>query len=91
MVYKSSDIMTKDSNQLNIRVDEDIKKAFITKAKEKNTSATELLVSFMKKYLGVEEKGLEDEKLEKLKNDLRNEFQQEIAKIEAKYMGELSV
>jgi|GEM_PF-3392359 transcriptional regulator NrdR family protein len=87
--------MPRDSNQLNIRVDEDIKKAFILKAKEKNTSATELLVSFMKKYLGMEEKGVDDEKLEKLINELENrlrrEFQEELTKVKAEYVGELNV
>lgn len=83
--------MPRDSNQLNIRVDEDIKKAFISKAKEKNTSATELLVSFMKKYLGVEEEGIDDERLERRLNELRNEFHQELAKLKSEYVGESSV
>jgi len=38
----------RDSNQLNIRVEEEIKKEFIQKAKADGTSATEILVTYMK-------------------------------------------
>jgi predicted HicB family RNase H-like nuclease len=37
--------------QLNIRIDDDLKEAFIKKAKENNSSATELLIEYMKYYL----------------------------------------
>lgn len=42
------------SGQLNIRVDDELKRAFIDKAKVDNTTATDLLVSFMRQYLGLE-------------------------------------
>lgn len=41
-------------NQLNIRVDAELKRAFIDRAKAEGTSATELLVGFMKQYLGIQ-------------------------------------
>ena len=40
-------------NQLNIRVDAELKRAFIERAKTEGTSATELLVGYMKQYLGI--------------------------------------
>ena len=42
----------RNSNQLTIRVKEEIKKEFILKAKANGTNATELLVTYMKQYLG---------------------------------------
>lgn len=46
--------MSNDNNQLNIRMDADLKRAFIAKAKADGTSATELLIDFMRRYLGLE-------------------------------------
>jgi hypothetical protein len=40
--------------QLNIRVPLELKEAFIQKAKEDGTTATDLLVGFMQQYLGIE-------------------------------------
>jgi len=40
--------------QLNIRVDQELKEAFIAKAKEDGTTATDLIVGFMQQYLGIE-------------------------------------
>lgn len=42
--------------QLNIRVPLELKEAFIQKAKEDGTTATDLLVGFMQQYLGIEPK-----------------------------------
>jgi hypothetical protein len=42
--------------QLNIRVPLELKEAFIQKAKEDGTTATDLIVSFMQQYLGIEPK-----------------------------------
>ena len=39
--------------QLNIRVPLELKEAFIQKAKEDGTTATDLLVGFMQGYLGI--------------------------------------
>ncbi len=39
--------------QLNIRVPVELKEAFIQKAKEDGTTATDLIVGFMQQYLGV--------------------------------------
>lgn len=41
-------------NQLNIRVDGELKRTFIERAKADGTNATELLVGFMKEYLGIQ-------------------------------------
>lgn len=46
--------MSSSDNQLNIRVDGELKRAFIDRAKAEGTTATELLVSFMRQYLGLE-------------------------------------
>ena len=40
--------------QLNIRIDDDLKKNFIDRAKAEGTTATDLLVGFMRQYLGLE-------------------------------------
>jgi hypothetical protein len=42
--------------QLNIRVPVELKEAFIQKAKEDGTTATDLIVGFMQQYLGIEPK-----------------------------------
>jgi predicted HicB family RNase H-like nuclease len=42
--------------QLNIRVDQELKEAFIAKAKEDGTTATDLIIGFMQQYLGIEPK-----------------------------------
>jgi predicted nucleic acid-binding Zn-ribbon protein len=42
--------------QLNIRVPVELKEAFIQKAKEDGTTATDLIVGFMQQYLGIESK-----------------------------------
>jgi antitoxin component of RelBE/YafQ-DinJ toxin-antitoxin module len=55
--------------QLNIRIDEELKEAFIKKAKERNTSATELLIEYMKQYLATPYKN-ESQKIEELEKRL---------------------
>lgn len=42
--------------QLNIRVPVELKEAFIAKAKQDGTSATDLIIGFMQQYLGIEKK-----------------------------------
>ena len=42
--------------QLNIRVPVELKEAFIEKAKEDGTTATDLIIGFMQQYLGIEPK-----------------------------------
>jgi hypothetical protein len=42
--------------QLNIRVPLELKEAFIQKAKEDGTTATDLIIGFMHQYLGIEPK-----------------------------------
>ncbi len=44
---------------LNIRVPLELKEAFIQKAKEDGTTATDLIVGFMQQYLGIEPKKLQ--------------------------------
>ncbi|MBV6622502.1 MAG: hypothetical protein KI793_06055 [Rivularia sp. (in: Bacteria)] len=55
--------------QLNIRIDDALKEAFIKKAREHNTSATELLIEFMKHYLATPHKN-ESQKIEELEKRL---------------------
>lgn len=55
--------------QLNIRIDDELKDAFIKKAKECNTSATELLVEYIKQYLATPDKN-KLEKIEELEKRL---------------------
>jgi hypothetical protein len=86
--------MTYD-DQLNIRVSKEVKKAFIQKAKENHTSATELLVRYMEEYLGLKKAGLSEAKAEIAELKLRierqeNEFSARISKLEQVAMGELA-
>ncbi|MEW5861430.1 MAG: hypothetical protein AB1861_29300 [Cyanobacteriota bacterium] len=46
--------MPASSEQFNFRVDSELKEAFIKKARENGTTASELLVGFMQQYLGIE-------------------------------------
>lgn len=55
--------------QLNIRIDDELKEAFIRKAKEDNTSATEILIEYMKQYLASPQKN-ESQKIEELEKRL---------------------
>lgn len=73
--------MSYTGDQLNIRVDKDIKKAFIEKAKENGTTATDLLTSFMKEYLGLASNKPSDEV---------SELRQRLIKLEQIVMGELA-
>jgi hypothetical protein len=44
------------AEQFNFRVETELKKAFLEKARENGTTASELLVGFMESYLGIEPK-----------------------------------
>lgn len=44
--------MPATQDQMNFRVDKDLKQRFIDRAREKGTSASELFVDYMKQYLG---------------------------------------
>jgi antitoxin component of RelBE/YafQ-DinJ toxin-antitoxin module len=55
--------------QLNIRIDDELKEAFIKKAREHNSSATELLIEYMKQYLATPHKN-ESQKIEDLEKRL---------------------
>lgn len=55
--------------QLNIRIDDELKEAFIKKAREHNTNATELLIEYMKKYLATPHQN-ESQKIEELEKRL---------------------
>lgn len=79
--------MARDSNQLNIRVEEDIKKEFIQKAKENGTTATDLLVTYMKQYLGKQLKSSEEEWLPKLEEKL----EERLASFEKEMLTKLQV
>lgn len=49
--------MPATSDQLNIRCDKDLKIAFIAQAKASGTTATDLIVDFMRQYLGLKAEG----------------------------------
>lgn len=72
--------MAYGSDQLNIRVDQEIKKAFIAKAKENGTTATDVLVAFMKEYIGLVPSKSSSE---------IDDMKQRIAKLEQLVIGEL--
>ncbi len=44
------------AEQFNFRVETELKKAFLEKARENGTTASELLVEFMQRYLGISPK-----------------------------------
>lgn len=66
--------------QLNIRIDDALKEAFIRKAREHNTNATELLIEYMKQYLATPYQD-ESQKIE--------ELEQRLVKVE-QVLGELA-
>ncbi|MCV3214715.1 hypothetical protein OGM63_14520 [Plectonema radiosum NIES-515] len=81
-----------DSDQLNIRVEEQIKKDFIHKAREEGTTATDLLVNYMKQYLGLSTK--KDVELVKLEQKFEKELKERderLIKLEQIVLGELPV
>ena len=76
-------IDTKMSDQLNIRVDKDLKTEFIKRAKENDTTATDLLVAFIKQYLGIESKSPTDTiDVEAIEKELSKRLDNRIAELE---------
>ena len=79
-------------DQLNIRVPGDVKRAFIDKAKEDGTNATELLVGFMRQYLGIEDKGyIFSIDAAAIEAKLTEHLDTRIAEIEAKLASRLDI
>lgn len=70
--------------QLNIRIDADLKEAFIQKAKENGTTATDLIVRFIQQYLG-----LESDRLAAAAVD-SSAIQQQMAEIEKRLYEQLT-
>lgn len=77
--------------QLNIRVDQELKEAFIAKAKEDGTTATDLIVGFMQQYLGIEPKkpvaGLASPEIDTRLTDLEERLSARIAALEEAQRG----
>jgi hypothetical protein len=77
--------------QLNIRVDQELKEAFIAKAKENGTTATDLIVGFMQQYLGIEPKkpviGLASTHIDSRLSELEQRLSQRIAALEEALPG----
>lgn len=77
--------------QLNIRVDQELKEAFIAKAKEDGTTATDLIVGFMQQYLGIEPKkpviGLASTEVDNRLSELEERLSARIAALEEAQRG----
>ena len=77
--------------QLNIRVDQALKEAFIAKAKEDGTTATDLIVGFMHQYLGIEPKkpltGLDGTQIDSRLSELEQRLSERIAALEEQQRG----
>lgn len=73
--------MSDENSQLNIRMDKKLKDDFIKKARENDTTVTDLIVAYAKEYLGLEPKK---------SNDEIADMKQRIAKLEQMVMGELA-
>jgi antitoxin component of RelBE/YafQ-DinJ toxin-antitoxin module len=77
--------------QLNIRVEQELKEAFIAKAKENGTTATELLIGFMQQYLGIEPKkpvaGIASLEVDSRLADLEERLSKRIAELEEVQRG----
>jgi hypothetical protein len=73
--------------QLNIRVPLELKEAFIQKAKEDGTTATDLIVGFMQNYLGIEPKksvaGLASTEVDSRLSELEERLSARIAALES--------
>jgi hypothetical protein len=77
--------------QLNIRVPVELKEAFIQKAKEDGTTATDLIVGFMQQYLGIEPKkpvaGLVSTEIDTRLSELEERLLSRIAALEKAVPG----
>lgn len=77
--------------QLNIRVPVELKEAFIEKAKEDGTTATDLIIGFMQQYLGIEPKkpsvGLASPEIDNRLADLEERLSARIAALEEAQRG----
>ncbi|KYC41689.1 hypothetical protein WA1_16755 [Scytonema hofmannii PCC 7110] len=56
--------------QLNIRVDDKLKREFIEKARHNGTTATDVLVEYMRQYIALPHQKTEAEKIEELERKL---------------------
>lgn len=72
--------MTNRGSQLNIRMDGELKEAFIKKAKENGTTVTDLIVAYAKEYLGIVE-------TQKSNNEI-SDLRQRLIQLEQMVMGE---
>jgi len=77
--------------QLNIRVPVELKEAFIQKAKEDGTTATDLIVGFMQQYLGIEPKkpqaGVNPTEIDTRLSELEQRLSERIEALEGKLVA----
>ena len=80
------------NGQLNIRTNNELKQAFIEKAKEDGTTATELMNKFMREYLNnnVSFEQPDSKELKDLEVRLTSRFTNEIKRLEERFTGELA-
>lgn len=76
--------------QLNIRTNNELKQAFIEKAKEDGTTATELMNKFMREYLKSNVSFGQPNDLTDLENRLTGWFTSELKRLEERFTGELA-
>lgn len=79
--------MATEFGQLNIRIEESLKKSFILKARENDTTATDLIIAFMKRYLSGSAEPLSD--VASLEARLK-ETEDRLEKLEGYFLGELA-
>lgn len=80
------------AEQFNFRVETELKKAFIEKARENGTTASELLVNFMQQYLGIEPKKpvvmtLASTEIDSRLSELEKRLSERIAALEEQQRG----
>lgn len=79
------------AEQFNFRVDTELKRAFIEKARENGTTASELLTRYMESYLGIEPRkpvaGLPSSEVDSRLSELEQRLVARIAALEEALPG----
>jgi hypothetical protein len=93
IVYMTPRRIAMSEGQLNIRVDNELKKTFIERAKADGTTATDLIVGFMQRYLGIEPTkpvgGINAVELNTRLSELEQRLSERIAALEEAQQGKL--
>ena len=82
--------MSSSNDQLNIRVDVELKHAFIELAKVNGTSATALLVGYMKQYLGIKSDRPDKIDITFVERDLQERLDTQLAAIKIEVEASLA-